>query len=93
MHRDARDLSLLRSRHPAVDLGLDADLLFILHQDAPHLLVAAVHEGGDLLQRQPPPSYIFIVLRSEPQDPDDLLQIPSAVFHLNVDADLGRNYN
>ena len=93
LHRDARDLSLLGSRHPAVDLGLDADLLFILHQDAPHLLVAAVHEGGDLLQRQPSTSFIYVVVRSVPQDPDDLLQIRSAVFHPNVDADLGRNYN
>ena len=84
---------MLRSRHPAVDLGLDADLLLILHQDAPHLLVAAVHEGGDLLQRQPSASDICVVLRSEPQDPDDLLQIRSAIFHPNADADLGRYYN
>ena len=55
--------------------------------------MAAVHEGGDLLQRQPSASVIYVVVRSVPQDPDDLLQIRSAVFHPNVDADLGRNYN
>ena len=51
----------------AVDLGLDAGLLFMVLQDAPHLLVAAVDEGGDLLQRQQSVSGLSVLTVSIPE--------------------------